>query len=241
MKSTKLKSILKDKLKLKSNFTTQELVVILEAINPQANPKTHSWKIYQLKKEGYINQVGRGLYSFSFKPDYKPELSLKAKRLNNRIKNLIELSGLAIWETKMYEDLVGKPILKEYTFVMVPKDEMEPLFNEMLGFSKKVILNPNKEIIQRYLLPFDEAIIITPLLSELPLIETTDYITPALEGILVNFWFKNEDYLKPLGIVLEEVYKYAFKKYNVNQSKLLRYAARRDKRNEIESFIRNIL
>jgi len=241
MKLDEIKSILKEELKCKSNFTTKELGDILTNINPEANPKTHSWKIYQLKKEGFINQTGRGLYSFRIKPEYIPKISLKAKRIYNRIKGLIPLTKIVIWETKLYKEIIDKPVEKEYIFIMVPRNEMEPLFNEMLGFSKKVFINPNKEIIQRYLFPFDEAIIITPLLSELPLIEATEYITPALEGILVNFWFRNEEYLKPMGIDLTEVYKYAFKKYNINQSKMLRYAARRDKRKEIENFIQTIL
>ncbi len=121
------------------------------------------------------------------------------------------------------------------------KTEAEKLFDKMTGFSKQVFLSPDKEIIKRYILPGDEAIIITTLVSEAPVILLNEYPTLALEGLLVDAWVKGDNYLKPMGIDLEELYRISFEKYSVNISKLIQYASRRDKKSEINELIKTLL
>jgi len=58
--------------------------------------------------------------------------------------------------------------------------------------------SPDKEVINRYMMPSKEAIILAPLVSETPLDEDSDYITPTIEGVLVNAWIKNTNMLAPI-------------------------------------------
>ena len=216
-------------LQQKKQFTTKELIGILSEWNPSANSKTHAWKINQLVKEKFIFSIGRGLYSFKFKPEYIPELSLKTKRVYNRIKPYCE-TELVVWDTSLLNDIAETSIDRHWMFIQTAKEELEPLFNNLLDFSKQSFFQPDKEIINRYLIPLSEAIILTPLISETPIYRNGDYVSPSIEGILINAWLKDENFLKPIGFNIKEIYEKAFLKYNVNQSKLLRFAARRDKR-----------
>jgi hypothetical protein len=239
MKNSELASKLKEHFANQSVITTKEITEVLVNAFPELSPSTISWRLNQLKKEKLIYQTGRGLYSFEFKPEYIPDFSLKAKRLYNRIKPFCK-GDLSMWDIQMLNDIGETNVNRHWTFLSTNKEELEPLFENMLDFSKQTFLQPDKEVISRYVMAHNEAVIITPLVSETPLYKSGEYITPTIEGLLVNVWLEHESYLQPIGFDIKTLYEQAFKKYSVNQSKLLRYAARRDKRNEINEFIKSI-
>lgn len=239
MKNSEIVNKLKEKVSNHLVMTTKEITDVLVVAFPNLSPSTISWRINQLKKEKLIHQTGRGLYSFEFKPDYVSEISLKGKRLYNRISSLCE-TDIAIWETKMLSNIVDKELNHEWIFISTNKENLEPLFNEMLDFSKQVFLLPDTDVINRYILPQNESIILTSLVSETPLNKNGGYLTLSIEAILVDSWLGGDTYFSPIGLDIKQLYKAAFSKYNVNQSKLLRYAARRDKRKEINEFIKTL-
>lgn len=239
MRNTELISKLKEKFANQSVITTKEITDELTDSFPELSSSTISWRLNQLKKEKLIHQTGRGSYSFEFKPEYLPDLCLKTKRLYNRVKPYCK-GELSVWDTNLLNEIADSSINKYWVFMSAPKEELESLFEDMKDFSKKVFYQPDKEVINRYILAQDEAIILTPLISETPLIKSGDYQTLSIEGILVNTWMKYENFLNPIGYDMAQIFEKAFAKYNVNQSKLLRYAGRRDKRKEINELINKI-
>lgn len=239
MTNTDIANLLKTQYSGQKLITTNEITRSIMEVLPDAASSTLAWRIYQLKKEGLIYQVGRGLYSFEFKPEYIPEISPKTKRFYKRIKNLSN-SELCVWDTFMISSISDIIIHKHWTFIAAPKDELDGLYDHMLDFSKQVFLNPDKDVLQRYMMAQDEAIILTPIISEAPIYKGDDFVSFTLEGLLVNVLFESESYLEAIGVNIIEFFKQAFNKYNVNRSKLLRYASRRDKRQEIENLIKII-
>lgn len=239
MRNNELALAIKEQFPTQTIITSKELVLFLSTFFPELSTNTISWKINQLKAKNLIYQSGRGFYTFDFKPEFNSEVNLKTKRIYNKTKSFVT-SELVVWDTEMLDLIVEKENEKRTTFLLVQKDELSELFNQMQSMSKPVYLEPNHEIIQRYILPQSDVILLYPLISETPLQPNGDYILPALEGVLVNAWLLSENYLKPLGYSIEEIFESAFKKYNVNKNKLLRYAARRDQRIEIEQLIQSV-
>ena len=239
MKNSEIATKLKEHFAGQSVIMTKQIQQYLSASFPNLTSSTIAWKINQLKKENLIQQIGRGMYSFDFKPEYQPDISLKTKRVYNRLKPLCD-TDLTVWDTLMLDGIMNKEGDKHWMFFSTTKEQLEPLFDQLLDFSKKVFLSPDKGVINRYMMPLDEAIILTPLVSETPVIKAGDFIVPTIEGILVNAWFQKEAFIKPIGYNIQDLFRHAFQQYNVNRSKLLRFATRRDKRNEIESLIKNI-
>jgi arginine repressor len=237
--SSDLAKKIKQRFRNQETMTTQEISDFLQDTYPEVSIKTISWRINQLKKEKLIQQRGRGIYSFDFKSDYEPELSLKSKRAYNKVKPLTK-SQLLVWDTQMIDALLGIESSKHWIFMAITKGELDDTFSKVLDFSKKVYLNPDKEMIQRYVLPQEEAIILFPLVTETPILTIGEYILPTLESLLVYSWLNHEHLLHPIGYQIDEIFKTAFKKYTVNKNKLLRLASRRDKRNEIENFLNNL-
>ncbi|MCO6359038.1 DUF6577 family protein [Roseivirga pacifica] len=239
MKNPVIAEKLKECFSNQSEIDSKDIKEVLQGLLPEASTATISWRLNQLKKDKLLYQIGRGLYTFDYKPEFSPELSLKSKRLYNRVKALYN-GEIVMWDTLLLNEIAGGDISKYWVFLALNKDELDALFGEMLSFSKKVYIQPDKETTARYLIPQDEAIILTALISETPTERSGDYLSPSIEGILVNAWFEHEQYLQPIGLDIHKLYEQAFAKYNVNKSKLLRYAARRDKRKEINELLKTI-
>jgi hypothetical protein len=239
MKNSELAIAIKEHFLNLSVINSKELVLFISVIYPELSSSTISWKINQLKTENLIYQAGRGIYTFQFKPEYNPEVSLKSKRIYNKTKHLAT-SDLVVWDTEMLDLIIEKNNIKRTTFLLVQKDVLDDLFDQMQFLSKPIFLEPTNEIIQRYVLPQNDVILLYPLISETPIQHSGEYLMPTIEGILVNAWLLSESYLKLLDYSIEEIFRSAFKKYNVNKNKLLRYASRRDQRKEIEQLIQKI-
>ncbi|NML38179.1 hypothetical protein HHL17_13315 [Chitinophaga sp. G-6-1-13] len=239
MKNPDLIICLRKYLNGKQDFTTKEVTGVLQKYLPDLSGSTIAWKLNQLKKDKLLYQKGRGLYTFDYKPKFSLDLSLKSKRIYNRVKG-IYAGEIVMWDTILLSEISGEEISKYWIFLALNKDDLDFLFGEMLSFSKKVYLQPDKETTARYLLPQDEAIILISLISETPTERSGDYLSPTIEGVLVNAWFEYEQYLQPIGLDIHKLYEQAFAKYNVNKSKLLRYAARRDKRKEINELLNTL-
>ena len=223
MKNPDLVNILKKNFFGQSQITTKEITDALRKRFPELSQSTIAWRLNQLKKEQLLFQVGRGLYTFDYKPEFSSDLSYKSKRLYNRIKTVYN-GEIVMWDTSLLSEISGIDISKYWVFLALNKDALDGLFDEMLAFSKKVYLQPDKETAARYLFPQEEAIILTALVSETPLVKSGDYLSPSIEGILVNAWFESEQYFQPLGLNINTLFQQAYPKYNINQSKLLRYA-----------------
>ncbi len=217
-------------------FQTKALSALLGKIYPELSDKTIAWKINQLKNEKVIFQVGRGLYSLTYLPEFEPSISLKTKRFFNKIDRK-SYEELIVWDTSILDSLLDQTPEKSWIFILAPKTDLENLFSDLQQFSKPIFLNPDREITARYVLPQPEAVILLPSISQMPITTQNDFIMPTIEAILVNIWLDFEQYFQPLGYELSTIFKTSFKNYNINRSKLLRYAARRDKREAIEEFI----
>ena len=167
MKNLELAVAIKGQFSNQSVITSKELVSFLSLLFPELSTSTISWKINQLKSEELIYQSGRGLYTFQFKPEFSPEISLKTKRVYNKVKLLVS-SEIVVWDTETLDLITEKTSEKRTTFLLVQKDELNELFDQMQFLSKPVFLEPNNEIIQRYVLSQNDPILLYPLISETP-------------------------------------------------------------------------
>ncbi|WP_026750679.1 DUF6577 family protein [Sediminibacterium sp. C3] len=237
MNNQKLATYLKERWPNQNRISTKDIMLELRKQFRSATDSTLSWKLSQLKKDSLIYQVGRGQYSFQFKPIFKPELSQKSKRAVIRIKEFCT-NLPTIWDTSMLDVLSLSSSSVNWLFIEVDRPELDEIFANAQQFSKKIFANPDKETIARYILPVQDAIILIPQVSETPRLSQSDYSILTLESLLVNVFLYYDKYFKPLGYDIDAIFSNALKQYNVNTSKLLRFAGRRDKRNEIEQLLK---
>ena len=100
-----------------------------------------------------------------------------------------------------------------------------------------MLLQPDKESVDRYVLPKEGSIVIIPLITRAPTLVLDDTDVPSLEKILVDTFCDQELYFIFSGSELINIYRYAYKKYALNFSRLLSDAERRKRKSEIREFI----
>jgi len=233
-----IKTILLQKLSNKRQFTTSELKRILHKNNPNVSSNAYSWWIHKLKSGGFITQLGRGIYTFQSKKEYTPNISKKAKQFYNKAKQYLPANTpFLMYENYSIADMLDVSRKNHYIFMHVPKEYIELFFYDIIHLGKRVFIKPSKEVVSRYITPFDEAVILYPMLKEMPLMHTNNYTTLSIEGILVHSILIGVEYYRARNLELKEVFKITFDNYNVNLSKLMRYAARRERKKELVSIL----
>ena len=233
-----LKHLLYERLAAKEGFTTRELLTVLGECLPGRSETTLRWWINALKRESFFYQRGYGHYTLRGKPDFHPRFSLKAKRLYNLVSSIMDPGRpMALFESQVISMLLELSPQRNYYFVHVPRGEMEKVFYELQNRGRRVVLHPGKEIKKRYVLPFNEVIMIYPLLQEMPLAARGNYTGFTLEGVLVHTFIYGSTFFRYLDLSMDQLFVNAFDTYHINQQALLRYAGRRNRRQEISRLL----
>lgn len=128
-----------------------------------------------------------------------------------------------------------------YTILEIEKDVAESVFYHLKEGGKDVYLNPSEEILNKYAIHKTEPIIITYLTTEAPVQQIDSVKTTTLEKMLVDIYCDPVLFSAYQGAEMKQIYQTAFDKYHVSESKMLRYANRRNKKEEVEKLINQII
>ncbi len=124
--------------------------------------------------------------------------------------------------------------------VEVEKEVTQSVFYFLKELKYLVFIEPTEEILEKYLPRDKEAIIIKSLVSESPLQEIGNVRTVTIEKLLVDIFSDTIVFSVQQGTELQTIFQDAFNKYTVNQSKMLRYASRRRKKEIFRKYLSTI-
>lgn len=232
---------------LKKTFSSKENVVVSDIItfykqfDKDVKRATIDWRIFELVNKGILHRVGRGVYSLSEgkRREYVPEINRPLKHLFSKIYNQFPFIDICVWSTKWLNEFMLHQPFKFYTMVEVEKEAMESVFYALKEQGKDVFLDPSEEIVNNYVTNTLEPIIITRLTTEAPTQKIGKVSTQTIEKILVDVFCDPVLFAAQQGAELKRIYQAIFEKYNVSNTKMFRYASRRNKKEEIEDFINN--
>ncbi len=225
---------LKERFINEESFSLNDLNSFYDSIEPNLHRNTVKWRAFELVNLGILIRVGRGLYKIGTMVEYKPDVENNLKNLYKTIKKQFPYINICIWDTRLLNEfMIHQPGI--FTIVVeVESDVIESVFNFIREIKRSVFLNPSEHTIENYLLGEKNPIVIKPLISEAPLITTNKVETITLEKMLVDIYCDTELFFTFQGAEMNNIFMNAIETYSINKSKLLRYAARRGKRNEIE-------
>lgn len=106
------------------------------------------------------------------------------------------------------------------------REVLEAVFYRLTDISKAVFLEPDRKVVDLYVLQHHEAIIIKPLLSGALTLPVGKFITAAPEKMLVDIVAEPNLFRAQQG-ELELIFANAFREIQIDQVKMLRYARRR--------------
>lgn len=231
---------------LKSTFSNNLIVEksdvenFYKSIDADINLSTIDGRIFELIKKGVLFRIGRGKYSFHEKQAFQPQLENSLIKLSTLIKKQLPFLDFCIWNTKCINAFMVHQPFRFYTILEVEKDAIESVFNILREENKNVYIDPSQDTLDKYVSFKTEPIIITNLVSEAPLFQNNTTSITTLEKLLVDIYCNTTLFAAQQGAEMRYIYKSAFEKYSINEAKLLRYASRRKKKEQIIQLINKV-
>lgn len=201
---------------------------------------TVNWRIYKLVQEGIITRVSRGEFKLGFGKSYFPGLSNKQISLYRKLKTEFPFLSICLWNTSVINEFMLHQPGRFYNLVEVEKEGMESLFYFLKDKNMPVYLDPSPELIRRYVTDEKNPWIVKLLVSESPTQEINGITTVTLEKILVDIFCDPLLFDAQQGSEMDRIFKEAFEKYAINESKMLRYASRRRRKQALNNYLNEI-
>lgn len=221
-------------------FQRAELMLYLETQNISRN--SAEVVLHRLAHGGRLNKASRGIYCLPPKHNmefhYSP--SEKERDLAMQVRDKFPFADFCIWRpTALIQYMQHIPALG-ITFVDVERNASESVFYFLQGLQKcqAVLLNPTRLECERYITS-DDIIIVRTLINEAPVVSMQNYFVPTLEKILVDT-AGDKELLFAQGAELFTIYENAFQAHDINISRLLRYATRRNRKDKIIEILHTI-
>ena len=219
-------------------FSRKELLSDFESRNQIKSPGNLSEQLNRLLKAGQLTRIERGVYKLAKDTgeSFSVVCSEEMRQINRQIKKQFPFVNFCLWHASALMPYMHHIPNLNLLFVDVEREVAESIFNLLNTSNKKrVFLLPSSTDFERYI-STNEAIIIRPLVSESPLQLLEGINTPTIEKVLVDIVGDVEfSFLQDSEI--SYVYTTVFERHNINKNKLLRYATRRGRREEVEQLI----
>jgi hypothetical protein len=192
-------------------------------------------------RSGLLKKQERGVYVLSrtdmkpFVPDFNDEMD----NLNQFIKRQLPFTEYCVWNISDVKSLAHHVANLDIIFVDVELIAVESVFNHLnaLDGERQVYLRPSETDYERYIIG-RPTIVVRPLVSQAPLFNiTAGKKSVSIEKVLVDAAI-DVDFFAFQGSQIYDIYETAFERYDVNQSKMLRYAGRRGKKEYIQQLIK---
>ena len=146
-----------------------------------------------------------------------------------------------LWDTALINNFSQHLTVRGYYVVAVEKDAAESVFHFLLEKLKNVYYNPTDDVIDNYLYLSDtKSVVVKNMVTEAPTETVEGVKVPSLEMILVDLFCDKRLFKAYQGNELAYIYRNVFCQYSINKAKLMRYAARRGKKPEIEEFVKSL-
>ncbi|MFA6806392.1 MAG: DUF6577 family protein [Bacteroidales bacterium] len=224
-----------------NTFKTADIANFYRSFEPDIKQTTLNWRAYNLVEKGILERIGKGIFKIGINTIFIPNLDNKAKNIYKKIKSEFPFVDYCIWETSIFNEFSLHHSNKHFILVEVEKESAESVFLSLKEQNNKVFFNPNLEILEQYIFNISQPIIVKLLISEAPLQKIKDYNTVTLEKILVDLFCEEDLFNFYQGREKNTIFRTAYEKYTINNTKLLRYASRRGKKEGIENYINQII
>ena len=196
--------------------------------------------MYSLVQMGLLNRIGRGKFITGEGKNFIPEVSPKMKAINSKLKKEFPYLKICIWNTSALNEFMVHQPGRFYLLIEVEKDATQSIFYFLKEANYSVFIDPTSDLLEKYLPSKKESLIIRSLVSEAPIQNVKGINTASLEKILVDVYCDEVIFSSQQGAEMRKLFIEALNKYSVNENRMLRYADRRRKKEELDQFVKTI-
>lgn len=200
----------------------EEIYKQLKLENPNIKESSLKWELFHYIKDHHLAKIGTKKFKVNGKIyayDYAKPLT---KEIDSFLSKEYPIIKMVIWEKVQLNEWLNFLINTNIIYIEVEKEYVDYIFsalNDNYGDKYLILLNPNQDIISRYLR--ENLIIVKSLYSKSPLNRDNHKI--KLEKLVVDI-MANEINLDTRSI--EDITK-GIQDYDINIDKTLAYATRR--------------
>lgn len=228
---------LRNQFKNESSFGNQGVTQFYKQFETDIKPTTVNWRVFTLVQMGVLQRIGRGRFKLGEGKNYLPEVLPGMKSIYKKIRQEYPFLNICIWNTSSLNEFMIHQPGKFYYLLEAEKEAAESVFYFLRATKFAVFLEPKKDILEKYLPEEKEVIIVKSLVSEAPLLTVEKIKTASIEKMLVDIFCDDIIFSAQQGSEMRTIFESALTKYTVNQSKMLRYADRRGKKDSLIRFM----
>ena len=231
-----LNKAFKEHFSRQKTFNVTDIFHFYNERNPNILQTTVNWRIHNLVQLSVIKRVGRGVYSLGKPNLFQMDLSPQIKKIAGNIKKKFPYTDFCVWELAVVNFFSHNLINFNLFFIDVERDAVDAVYYKLKEKQKNVV-----SIRKAYDDISDLAgnVCIRPLVSHAPLQMQEKVQVATLEKLLVDL-ATDKEFFPFQGNEIFTIYENAFDKYTINESSMLRYAARKEKRDKIKEIIGSI-
>jgi len=216
-------------------FQVEDIFAFYQTFESNVTRSTVYWRIYTLVLKNIIKRIGRGKYKCGNTNDFSPQITLKALKINSFMKINFPYLNFIIWHISEINSVSQHFINKDTYYVEVERDAIDAVFEQLREKFKYVLRGKTNEDVY-----FGESVIVVrSLVTGSPIQSINKVPTTTIEKLLVDL-FADKEFEFLQGYELIHIFNNSFSKYTINVDKLLRYASRKAKREQIAKFIKTI-
>lgn len=221
-------------------FETQDIITFYEQIEKSIKSTTVNWRVYSLVQIGILQRIGRGKFTLGKGKTYIPEISSVIKAIFKKLKTEFPYINLCVWNTSVLNEFMLHQPNQFYYLIEADKETTHSVFYFLREFKKSVFIDPTNDIFEKYILNEKEVFIVKTLISEAPTQNINGVETATIEKMLVDIFCDDVIFSAQQGAEMRTIFQEAFNKYTINQSKMVRYADRRRKKEDFSQFVKTI-
>lgn len=194
----------------------------------------------RLATKGRLVRVGYGRYGTNNSKERFPhEVSQKVIDIYHFIKTLLPFADFCVYSGALYGPLQHHISINQALYVETNRDTVESVFDILKDKYGHIYLQPDGNMMRKYVDLREECIIVKPLVTEAPIVIMNGVPCPSLEKVLVDILADSDlEYLR--GAEYQHVFNTAVSEYVISESRLRRYARRRGVDAIIQSFKDNM-
>ena len=223
-------------------FTRKDLLNVVRSGMKNISEGSLVVLLNRMIAENKIIRVSYGKYKLNedLKHEFLCEPNEFMLSLNKHIKEKFPFIDYCIWQPSVFASMMLHVPAVRTTLVDVEREAMESVFMSLQNVESEIpiFLNPSQEDVDRYITNRD-LIIVRPLVKEAPLDVINGCPVPTLEKMLVDA-ISDKELQHLQGNELYTIYSNAFSDYAIKKTRLLRYAARRNRKQKVEQIINTI-
>jgi hypothetical protein len=229
------------KLEAGHRYSHQELIKLLKNNYPQMRDSSYHWAVCGMLKSGSLTKIARNVYVVQNerkKPVYRPAYSDLAAKLISQVSDKYPSVHFTVFETALMNDFLNHLVAQNTVYIQMENDVSVFVFRflQELGYDH-LLYKPNKDDYALYWKK--DCIVVTDLISEAPLSASAPHEI-CLEKMLVDMYCDKLISSAYSKSEYPEVLRQAMETYHIESTKMMRYARRRGREDEMKKILEEI-